>query len=367
MADPVDYFMQGVGLGQRSRSMAIQQKEFDRSQQLREQQAESQRTQFAETLSLRKEQAADQRSQFDRSMALREDQHTTVKDHFSKELGFRKDQSAVQQHQFSTNLAERSRQFAYNIGLQYTEHDLRNRAFTHKQEQAVIENKYLLAQTNSITLRNNEQMRLANNQVDFEPALTGYEISLTRWDGDESIPPIPPGLPMEQFNQAVEMQKNAVSRSLTGKMQKAQSEHDAFMSKTYFEGFNWARENATDLLTQDPQSGQWGYNYKDLLKRKEALARTANFNRQYGLRGMGLVPATGQTTDPLSGAKVGWGAPAIPAKRPTRAQWLEENIGKFISNGEYNAEDAEAAWRAIEGIRAVNNVEIDANAVRQNQ
>ena len=77
---------------------------------------------------------------------------------------------------------------------------------------------------------------------------------------------------------------------------------------------------------------------------------------------MGRIPATGQTTDPLSDTRVGWGAPAIPAKRPTREQWLEENFKAFIdSEGEYNAENAEAAWRAIEGIRAVNGVEIGPN------
>ena len=277
------------------------------------------------------------------------------------ELGLRVSNQRQQQQQFKTNLAERSRQFDLNHKLAQDNYSLSQKEFTHRQEQAVIENQYRIAATKRVQHLNQEEKRLAQEEEDFGDVVTGYEVTLSRWKGNGNVPPIPPGLPKTQHERALGFQKNAAGMQATGRLAREQTAHDEAMQKEYIEGFKWARENAWQILNRD-ENGTWGYRYEDLLKAKQSVA---NLNQQYGFRGIGLQPTSAQSVDPLTKGQVQWGVPPrklTPQQRKT--EWFEKNISKFIDqdNG-FNQEAAEAAWQAIEGIRNVNGVPIDPNDI----
>ena len=243
------------------------------------------------------------------------------------ELGMRSQAMDIQQEQFKTNLAERSRQFDLNHSIQVDSHNLREREFTHKQEQAVVENKYRIAATNRIGLLNKEANRLAEEEEDFGPMVTGYEISLQRWDGESNIPPLPAGLPTAQREQALKMRTDAMSAKLSGRMARAQEKYRTKMEDEYFKGFEWANTNAPQLITRDPQTGQFGYDYDQLLKVKGFHAQQQRYRSMMGMTG--LTPTSTVTTDKLTGSQTQW---KIPDKVKTLRQSVgEKNVSDFMT------------------------------------
>jgi hypothetical protein len=266
------------------------------------------------------------------------------------ELGLRVSGQRQQQEQFRTNLAERARQFDLGHEIQVDSHNLREREFTHKQEQSVIENKYRIAATNRIGLLNKEANRLADNKITHEPALTNYSISLTEWNGETELPPMPQGLPSEQRAEAIEMQREASARSLSGKMNKAQAEYEQKMSQQYFEGFKWMDQNAPFLITQDPNTGTYGYDYGAYL---QARQKQVNEQKAIGVMGQtGQTPVSASHVDEYTGVRTQWGQrPKTMTPEQQKFDWMTKNMKSFMDeDGVLNTAGMQEAWNFVRGI-----------------
>lgn len=266
------------------------------------------------------------------------------------ELGMRSQAMGIQQEQFKTNLAERSRQFDLNHTIQVDSYNLREREFTHKQEQSVVENKYRIAATNRMGLLNKEANRLAEEEEDFGSMVTGYEVSLQQWNGEDNLPKLPAGLPPTQRDRALSMQKEAVNIRRSGRMAQAQEKHRTAMEDKYLEGFLYLEEYNPTLITQDPQTGQYGYDYQKLLDFKTLQASEQRYRSVRGLTG--LTPSSAVTTDKKGGTQTQWGTKA-PVKT-FRQSAGEKNVSDFMTedadgNPQFDRNAFEEFLLAIEG------------------
>jgi hypothetical protein len=267
------------------------------------------------------------------------------------DLGLKVSSQRQQQEQFKTNLAERSRQFDLNHTIQVDSHNLRRREFTHKQEQSIVENKYRIAATNRIGFLNKEANRLAEEEETFGPKVTGYEVSLQKWNGEDNLPKLPSGLPPAQRDRALSMQKEAVDIRRSGRMAQAQEKHRTSMEDKYLEGFLYLEEYNPTLITQDPQTGQYGYDYQKLLDFKTLQAKEQRYRSVMGLTG--LTPSSAVTTDKKGGTQTQWGT-KTPSKS-TRQELLLKSVSDFMTeedsdgNATFNHEAFNEALRAAEG------------------
>ena len=112
-------------------------------------------------------------------------------------LGMRAGAARTQQEQFKTNLAERARQFDLNREIALGNLDLRQKEFTLRQENAVLDNELTQIQINDASAQSNELMRVLGDRKKFAPALQGYQTLLDKWNGIGEPPPAPEGLPLE--------------------------------------------------------------------------------------------------------------------------------------------------------------------------
>jgi hypothetical protein len=99
------------------------------------------------------------------------------------------------------------------------------------------------------------------------------------------------------------------------------------MEDEYFKGFEWANTNAPQLITRDPQTGQFGYDYDQLLKVKGFHAQQQRYRSMMGMTG--LTPTSTVTTDKLTGSQTQW---KIPDKVKTLRQSVgEKNVSDFMT------------------------------------
>tara|TARA_R100001463_G_scaffold98330_2_gene152822 strand:- start:8038 stop:8976 length:939 start_codon:yes stop_codon:yes gene_type:complete len=293
MAEPVDYFMQGVGLGQRSRSIRNQE------------------------------------------------------------------------DQFRTNLAERARQFDLSNDIAQSNLQLRQKEFTLQQENSVIDNRYKTANSIRLEAANQTNKRLADEAVQFAPNLSSYNDELNLWDGLGAVPKIPSGLPLAQRKEAESMRDGAIEASKVDEYVRIQKEWNATQQKIWIEDYNWAKENAPNLITSN-ERGEPYYDPKQVqTARKQMAAYKAMVFGQTG-----LSPDTFVVETDLGGGRKSRATFKQPEPKATvRTQLLGKNISDFMDeDGNFNRDAFEEALKALTPLRtneaSVNNTTIDFNRLR---
>ena len=295
MAEPVDYFMQGVGLGQRSRSIRNQEDQFRAGLELRQ-----------------------------KAMRNQEDQ-------------------------FRTNLAERARQFDLNNDIAQSNLALRQKELTLSQENAVIEQQYRIANTERIKAANNQAKKLADDAVKFAPNMSAFNDELNLWDGVSAPPKIPSGLPLAQRKEAAAMRNDAINASNADELVKMKRDWNTQQTKLYNEGFAWTMQNNVGGMMYNAETNETYYDFPSYLKMREAQMRIRNTQRAVSLRGM--TPSSATYVDQASGIQTTFKPQAQPISADAfKRDWLSKNITKFISeDGGFDKEGYDAVLNELFG------------------
>ena len=183
-------------------------------------------------------------------------------------LGMRAGAARTQQEQFKTNLAERARQFDLNREIALGNLDLRQKEFTLRQENAVLDNELTQIQINDASAQSNELMRVLGDRKKFAPALQSYQTLLDKWNGIGEPPPAPEGLPLEVNKEAQNMRQNAANLAANNNVLKAQEKARATQQQMFASELSYLSNNRPDLIFLNPQTGLYDYNREDYLKVK---------------------------------------------------------------------------------------------------
>jgi|DEB0MinimDraft_10_1074344.scaffolds.fasta_scaffold00085_2 hypothetical protein len=265
MAEPVDYFLQGANLGMRAAQFGTQTRQAD-------------------------DRMAEQRRQFDLS---------------------RGDQN----EQFRTNFAERSRQFELNRKIALDELELRNKEYTLRQENAIVNQSLQLAQLYKSQFESQEMMRKANEAKQFAPIMSSYSTKLSNWNGEGSPPAEPANLPKELREEATAMRFNAISVASNDRSLKLQYEAQAASQKRWNDGLEYMTKFKPESVTFNQDTNTFSYDWNEYTELRASDARQAK--RLSELKLMAEVKKL------------------LPPDATEREQkWAEENAVKFYTPGE---------------------------------
>lgn len=265
MAEPVDYFLQGANLGMRAAQFGTQARQAD-------------------------DRMAEQRRQFDLS---------------------RGDQN----EQFRTNFAERSRQFELNRKIALDELELRNKEYTLRQENALVNQSLQLAQLYKSQFESQEMMRKANEAKQFAPIMSSYSTQLSNWNGEGSPPAEPANLPKELREEATAMRLNSINVANNDRSLKLQYEAQAASQKRWNDGLEYMTKFKPESVTFNQDTNTFSYDWNEYTELRASDARQAK--RLSELKLMAEVKKL------------------LPPDATERQQkWAEESAVKFYTPGE---------------------------------